>query len=440
MRNNFVKSTFILIIGGFITKIIGMAIKIVMTRLLGTSGIGMYMLVSPTFMLLISLASLGLPVSVSKLVSEDKRNNKNIVFLCFPITVVINILILVFLVFFSSFISNNLLHEPRIRYGIMCIGFVLPFISISSILRGYFFGKQKMIPHVVSNVTEDLVRLIIIFFGVPFFLKKGIEYAIAFIVLSNIFSELSSIFVLFFFLPRNFKVKRSDLVFDKGNIKDILGICLPTTGSRLIGNIGYFFEPIIMTFFLLRSGYSNSFIINEYGIINGYVMPLVLLPSFFTLAISQAIIPVISYHYSHGNYDFVRKKIKQGIFFSLLIGIPCTLIFLFIPHIPLKFIYNTSLGIPYIRVMSIVCLLHYIQSPISSSLQAMGCAKDSMMGTLFGVVIRCIILIIGCSIRIGMWGLILATSANIVFVTVYDYLKVCKYLNVNELYQARHHN
>ncbi len=431
MKSKFVKSTFILIIGGFITKIIGMFIKIVMTRLLGTSGIGMYMLVSPTFMLLISLASLGLPVSVSKLVSEDTRNNKNIVFLCFPITIFINFLIMIFLLFFSSFISVNLLHEPRIRYGIMCIGFVLPFISISSILRGYFFGKQKMIPHVISNVTEDFIRLIVIFFGVPFFLNKGIEYAIAFVVLSNIFSELSSIFVLFFFLPRNFKIKKSDLVFDKNNVKDILGISLPTTGSRLIGNIGYFFEPIIMTFFLLRSGYSNDFIINEYGIINGYVMPLVLLPSFFTLAISQAIIPVISYNYSHGNFSFTRKKIRQGIFFSLLIGIPCTFIFLFIPSIPLKFIYNTNLGIPYIRVMSIVCLLHYIQSPISSSLQAMGCAKDSMMGTFFGMIIRSLVLIIGCSIHIGMWGLIIATSANIIFVTFYDYFKVKKHLKKN---------
>ena len=431
MKNKFVKSTFILIIGGFITKIIGMFIKIVMTRLLGTSGIGMYMLVSPTFMLLISLASLGLPISVSKLVSEDSRNNKNIVFLCFPITIFVNVLILFFLLFFSGFISNSLLHEPRIRYGIMCIGFVLPFISISSILRGYFFGKQKMIPHVVSNVTEDLVRLIVIFLGVPYFLNKGIEYAIAFVVLSNIFSELSSIFVLFFFLPHNFKIKKSDLVFDRNNMKDILGISLPTTGSRLIGNIGYFFEPIIMTFFLLKSGYSNSFIINEYGIINGYVMPLVLLPSFFSLAISQAIIPVISYNYSRGNYSFTKKKIKQGIFFSLLIGIPCTLVFLFIPSVPLKFIYNTNLGIPYIRVMSVICLLHYIQSPISSSLQAMGCAKDSMMGTLFGMIIRSIVLVIGCCIHIGMWGLVMATCVNIIFVTFYDYFKVKSNLKRN---------
>ena len=429
--NKFVKSTFILIVGGFITKIIGMFIRIVMTRLLGTEGIGIYSLLSPTFMLLISLASLGLPVAVSKLVAEDKRNNKNLVFLCFPITLFINILIMILLLVFGNFISNNLLHEPRIRFGIICIGFVLPFISISSVLRGYFFGKQLMIPHVISNITEDLIRLIVIFLGVPLFLVKGIEYAIAFIVLSNIFSELTSIFVLFFFLPKNFKISKNDFSFDKQNFRDILGISLPTTGSRLIGNIGYFFEPIIMTFFLIRSGYSNSFIVNEYGIINGYVMPLVLLPSFFTLAISQAIVPVISYNYSHGNIDYTRLKLRQGIFFSLLICIPCTLIFLFVPHIPLKLIYNTDLGINYIRIISIVCLFHYIQSPISSSLQAMGKAVDSMKGTLFGMILRSIVLVIGCSIHIGMWGLVIATSVNILFVTLYDYSKIRLYLKKN---------
>ena len=184
--NKFVKSTFILIIGGFVTKIISMFIKIVMTRMLGTSGIGMYMLVSPTFMLLISLASLGLPVAISKLVAEDNRNNKNLVFLCFPITLFINLIIMIFLFFFSGFISNNLLHEPRIKLSIICIGFVLPFISISSVLRGYFFGKQKMVPHVVSNVTEDLIRLIVISIGVPIFIKKGM-------VLSKILSKIFSL-------------------------------------------------------------------------------------------------------------------------------------------------------------------------------------------------------------------------------------------------------
>lgn len=428
MKNKFVKSTLILMLGGAITKILGMIIKIVTNRLIGVEGLGVYMLITPTFMLLIAIAQLGFPVAISKLVAEEKNNNKNLVFSSLPISLTINIIIMIILLFSSSYISNNLLHDKRTLYAIRSIGFVLPFISISSILRGYFFGKQRMFPHIISNVTEDAVRLITIIIGVPIALKKGIESAVSFIVISNIVSELSSILVLFFFLPKNFKITKEDISPNKKNIKDILNISIPTTGSRLIGNIGYFLEPIILTFFLLKTGYANTYIVKEYGILNGYVMPMLLLPSFFTLAISQALIPIVSKSYSDNNIIYVKKKIKQSILFSSLIGIPATIIFILIPEIPLKLIYNTTSGSTYMKYMAPICLLYYFQAPLSSSLQAMGKAKDSLKGTIIGVSVKLIILAIGCNLKIGLWGLVISTCANIIVVTIYDLRRVKKYL------------
>ena len=420
MKSKFIKSTIILIIGGFITKILGMVIKIVMTRLMGTEGIGVYMLLMPTFSLLIALAQLGFPVAISKLVAEDKKNNKNLVFSIIPISLILIILIMVLLLFFASTISTHLLHESRTTLGIICIGFVLPFISISSILRGYFFGKERMIPHVISNVTEDIVRLTVLIIGIPLFIAKGIEFAVAFIVISNILSELTSILILFLFLPKSFKLSKKDFLPQKSNIKEVFNISIPTTGSRLIGNIGYFLEPIILTFVLLRVGYSNEFIVTEYGIVSGYVMPLLLLPSFFTMAISQALIPVISKAYANHHYNYAVSKIKQAIFVSLLIGIPVTILFLLFPATPLKLIYNTMEGISYLRVLAPICLLHYIQSPLTSSLQAMGKAKEAMNGTILGVFVRTFTLWIGCSLKIGMWGLVIATACNITLVTLHQ--------------------
>ena len=424
MKNTFLKSTIILLIGGFITKILGMIIKIVTNRLIGTEGLGIYMLITPTFMLLITIAQLGFPTAISKLVAEEKSNNKNLVFSIIPFSLILNFIIMILLLFFSKYIAINLLHEPRTLYGLKCIGFVLPFISISSILRGYFFGKEKMIPHIISNITEDIIRLITLIIGIPIFLKNGIDKAVSFIILSNIVSELTSIFVLFFFIPKNFKLKKEDITPKKKNITNILNISIPTTSSRIIGNIGYFLEPIILTFFLLKNGYTNNYIVNEYGIINGYVMPLLLLPSFFTLAISQALIPVVSKAYSNNDILYTKRKIKQGILFSIIIGIPSTLLFLFIPEIPLKLVYNTQEGINYIKIMAPICLLYYFQSPLSSSLQAMGYSKDSMIGTILGVSIKLITLIICSNLKIGLWGLIISTSLNIIIVTIYDYSRV----------------
>ena len=93
-------------------------------------------------------------------------------------------------------------------------------------------------------------------------------------------------------------------------------------------------------------------------------MQIVLLPSFFTAAISQALIPIISKNYVNGKYNYVMKKLKQAIFFSLLIGIPTTIIFELFPHVLLKLLFNTNKGINYIKIIAPICLLHYIQSPI----------------------------------------------------------------------------
>lgn len=428
-KSKFVKSTIILIIGGFITKILGMLIKIVMTRLIGTEGIGLYMMISPTFMLLITISQLGFPIAISKLVAEDKGNNKNIVFSIIPISLIINIIIIIFLMFFSSFLATNLLKDPNLKIPLLCIGLVLPFISISSILRSYFFGKQKMLPHVVSNVTEDIIRLITLIIGIPIFITKGIYSAISFIVLSNIFSEITSIIVLFVFLPKYFSLKKSDIIPNKKNIKNVLNISLPSTGSRLLGNISYFFEPIIVTNILLHIGYTNNFIITEYGILNGYVMPLLMLPSFFTAAISQALLPVVSNSYSRNDCDYTKKKIKQAIFFSLLIGIPSTIIFILFPKFLLSTIYNTTDGITYIKILAPLFILYYIQSPLTSTLQAMGKAKCAMIGTLVGIIIKNISLIIFLNLRIGLWGLVIATITSTLYITIHHIYYTKKYLN-----------
>jgi len=436
MKNKFIKSTLILIVGGFFTKLLGMIIKIVLTRSIGSEGIGLYSMIMPTFMLLNSISQLGLPTALNVLIANGKFNTKNLIFTSIVISLSIDFIIIIFLLFSCNYLSSDLLNEPRLSYGLLSIGLVLPFITISSSLRSYFFAKERMYPHVITNIIEDVVKLILIIIGIPIFIQKGIEYAVAFVILSNILCELASIIIFIFLIP-NFKCKKNELKPNSKNIKALLKIALPTTGSRLIGSFGAFLEPIIMTYVLIKIGYSNKFIINEYGIINGYVMQLVLLPSFFTMAISQSLIPIVSKNYAKKNYNYIKKKLKQAITFSLLIGIPATIVFEFFPEPLLKFLFNTNKGIPYIKVIAPICLLHYIQSPISSTLQAMNKAKISMTGTLLGMVLRTVALFVFCHLKIGLWSLIIATSINIVFVTIFDFYNVKKILNKNIPYKFR---
>ncbi len=428
MKSKFIKSTIILLIGGFITKILGMVIKVVLTRVVSTDGIGLYMLVLPTFNLFITLCSMGIPTGISKLVSENRNNNKKIVLSMVKPLLIYNGILMIILLLISPILSKYLLGNPDTYYPIMAISLTLPFICISGIIKGYFFGKEKMVPHTLSTIVEQLVRLFLTAFYIPKLLSYGLEIAITGVVLINILSEFSSIIVLLLFLPKNIKIKKEDFRQDKQITKDMLNISIPTTGSRLIGSIVYFLEPIIITYVLLKVGYSNEYITYEYGIINGYVFPLLLIPSFFTLAISNALLPTVSNAYAHGYIKYTRKKINEAILFSLLIGVPITIFLMINPTLPLKLIYNTSLGSTYLKVVAPFFLLHYIQAPLTSAMQAIGKAKAAMMGTFWGSLLRTLLLIVTSFFKIGLWGLIIATVSNIVFVTIHHIYCVNNYL------------
>lgn len=429
MKDKFIISTLILMIGGLLTKILGMIIKITMTRIIGTEGIGLYMMILPTFSLFIALAQAGFPIALSKLIAEDTKNNKKLFFSLVPLSLIINLFLMLIIILIAKPLTYNFLHDDRCLLAIYAIALVIPFTTLSNMCRSYFYGKQKMLPHVISNLIEDITRLFLIIIGTNFFLKKGLKYAVCYIVLINIISEFVSIIILFLFLPKRFKLEKYDLLPSKLYIKDSLSISIPNTASRLIGSIGYFLEPIILTNSLLYMGYSNNYIINEYGIISGYVLPIILLPSFFTLAISQSLLPVVTKLYYKKDLVGVKRKIKQAIFFSLLIGIPSTILFMIFPKQFLSLIYKTTEGSSYMIFLAPFCLLEYIQAPLSFSLDAIGKSKINMKATLYGTFSRIILLFVLSLLNIGIWCLIISISINIVIVTLYSINKIKKELS-----------
>ncbi len=425
MKSKFIKSTFILMIGGLLTKIFSMFIKIILTRNIGTKGVSLYMLVLPTFNLFITLCTLSLPVAISKLVAENKRSKK-IILSIIPPSIIYNFILMILLIILSPFISNYLLRNEMVKYPIMAISFTLPIICLSGILKGYFFGHQKMGPYVLENVCEQIIRLLFIIIFIPIIIKKSLIMAITSLVLINIVSESMAIIVMLFFIP-NKKINISDFKMDKNINKDILNISVPTTGSRLIGSISYFLEPILVTYFLSKNGYSFDYITLKYGVITGYVYPLLLLPSFFTMAISTSLLPVITNYFANRKYDMVNKRLRESIYLSLLVGIISTFVFMLIPGILLKFLYNTNLGINYIKIIAPFFLLHYIQGPLTTYLTAINKANIAMRGTLIGSIIKNITLILLALFKTGIWSLIIATLVNIIYVTIQHLYFTIKY-------------
>ena len=78
MKTKFIKSTSILLIGGILTKLLGMIIKMTMNRNIGIEGTTLYSLILPTFSLAITIGQIGLPITLSRLVALNNKKNKNL--------------------------------------------------------------------------------------------------------------------------------------------------------------------------------------------------------------------------------------------------------------------------------------------------------------------------------------------------------------------------
>ncbi|MDD2207931.1 MAG: oligosaccharide flippase family protein [Bacilli bacterium] len=426
MKNKFIRSSLILMVGAALTKIFSFFIRIYFTRIIGPDGIDIYSIIMPTFSLLIAITQLGFPIAISHIIAKGEKRGKNVILSVIPISILLNIFLICITVISAHYLSHNLLHEPRAEMPLICLSLVLPFISISSIIRGYFFGKQQMLPHTLSNIVEQVIKLIIVLFLLPHLLKYGTIIAVSGYILINIISEIISIIIFLLFLPKKFTISKEDIKPDLGTIKEVLGVGLPSVGSRIIGNIGFFFEPIMLTFIMMLVGYESSYIISEYAIYNTYVIGLLIVPTFFITSLSTAIIPEVS-KYSHNKIK-VKRIFKKVMFLSLILGI-ATNIFIFVSaEFILKLIFNTTKGVTYIKVLAPFFILYYLEAPMASILQALGYAKHQVATTTIGIIVKLTMIILLSLLKIGIYSLIFAEVFFILIVVILNYLQIKKIL------------
>lgn len=427
MKNTFIKSTIILLIGGFLTKLIGFIIRISYTRIIGTEGITLYSLITPTYSLLITLANFNIQLAISKKISSGSRAKKTLINSCY-IMFFLDCLLILIMFLSSKFISINLLHNQYTYLPLLACSLTLPFISLGYIIKGYFYGKQNMTPHMISNVIEQLIKLGIILVILPKVIQYGITITITILILINIITETTSIIVFIFFLPKKFHLKKEDLKPDSTQTKSLLAISVPSISGRLIGNIGYFLEPILLTKILLMKNIPNAYIAKEYGIYNAYSISLLLFPSFFVTAISNSLLPEISKLHSKNNKQLVKRRIKQSIIMSLSVGIICTIFIYFNCETLLIKLYKTNEGTNYIKILAPFFILYYLEAPLSSILIGLNKIKTCVFISTSGIFLKLLTMCILGLLNFKIYSLIIAEIINIIYVTILDILNVCSAL------------
>ena len=432
-KDTFKTSIIILLLGGFITKILSFVIRVLYTRVIGEEGINLYTIVTPTFSLFITLASFALPISISKLVSESTVRSKKIVFSSLFFILLFNLVLIFFVLITAPFIATYLLKQLRVTPLLYAMAFTLPFISITAILKGYFLGKLKVAPNTISNIFEQTVRILFLLFLLPFLVKKSVMLGVVSYILFNIVTEVVSIFTFWCFLPKNVSIQKEDMLPNQGILRRILKISVPSVSGRLIGNVAFFLEPILLTNLLLLFGYTNTYVLEEYASYNAYAIGLLTIPSFFIAAICQILIPEISKYHSQKNVAMIKRRLSQALFYSFLIGFLSSMFLFFFRDVLLSIIYNTTRGSEYIFALAPFFVCFYLEAPLSSALQALDESKKAMQITLYGSILKLSIMAILCCFKIGLYALVFSEILNILFVVFLNAKNVWKAIKKTEL-------
>ncbi len=414
-NNLLIKNIIILLVSGALAKVLGMLGKIIYTRIAGVNVVGLYTMITPTFMLIISICQFSFPISISKISAEEKYDNKSLLKSAYFVGSIISIILIIILILTSNLIALSL-HNKLLAPAILSISAIIPFVMISSVQRGFLHGKEDMLPASITNVTEEIIKIILILFLLPITINKGDITSVIFLILFNVITEGSNILFMQKAISKKYISNKKGKV-NKKIIKEILSISIPTTSVRLIASIGFFLEPIILTNTLLSSGYSPNYITMEYGIINSYIVPLLSIPSFFSISIASALLPNITKAYANKKYDEFNRKLLKLMFLSMLVGAVCLTIILIFPNEILKLVYNVNFGINYIYLIGPFFLILYMQPTLSVALQAMDKTNKLFLTSTISVIIKYSALYVLGKIGFGMNALIFAMIAGIVTTT-----------------------
>ncbi|MGX1900011.1 stage V sporulation protein B [Thermolongibacillus altinsuensis] len=440
--SKFLKGTIILIIAGLITRILGFINRIVVARLIGEEGVGLYMMAVPTLVLAITITQFGLPVAISKLVAEaeaigDRRKIKKILVVSLALTTGLSIVFFPALLFIAPILSKTLFTDSRVYYPLIAIAPVVPIIAISSVLRGYFQGKQQMKPYAYSQLLEQIVRILLIAAFTTAFLPYGVEYAAAGAMLSAVIGEFVSLIYLFimFKLKKPLKIRHRFFAYvkaGKDTFVSLMRIALPTTGSRLIGSIAWFFEPIVVAQSLAIAGVTAVNATKQYGELTGYALPLLMLPSFITYSLATSLVPAISEAAAKKRQLLIEYRLQQAMRLSLLAGGLSVVVLYVLAEPIMQLMYGTNNAAVFVKVMAPFFLFYYVQGPLQAVLQGLDLAKEAMINSFIGSAIKtCLIFILATNPSLGIMGAALAITVGMMLVTLLHLATIIKAVSLS---------
>lgn len=211
------------------------------------------------------------------------------------------------------------------------------------------------------------------------------------------------------------------------NLRKILRISIPVTLSKLVGATSYLFESILLTQSLLLAGISTSVATAQYGVLQGMILPILLLPSALTNSLSVSLIPSLSAALARKDTVTIHKRLNQALRLALITGAPFAVLMFVLAEPICSLMYKDPNIAVMLKMMAPIALFIYLQAPLQAALQALDKPGNALVNTLVGSIVKLgLIYFLASRPEMGILGAIMAININIVLVTLLHAATVMK--------------
>ena len=402
-NSKFLKGTMILTISSIIVKVIGSLNWIILSRVLGGEGIGLYQMGFPIYLMAITVSSAGVPVAISiitseKLANKDYRGAKRVFNVSLRLLLVSGLIFSSALLFGADFLINqHIIRDARAYYSIIALAPAVFFVTFLASFRGYLQGWQIMTPTATSEVVEQLVRVITMLVFADLFMPYGLAYAAGGASMGAGAGAFCALLVLMWFYRRLKRRLHAEIEAQDDSIpqesashiiKRLLKLALPVSLTSLMLPIGANLDLLIVPQRLEVAGFDVRHATELFGYLTGMAVPLVNLATIFTAAMTISLVPSISESKALERFDAIRDKIRLAFRVAMIITFPCFMGLFFLAEKVAALIYNAPGAAGAIQTMSVGILFLGMHQISTGILQGLGKTAIPVINMILACVVK----------------------------------------------------
>ncbi len=401
------KGAAILAVAGIVSKVFGAVFRIPLTNMIGAEGQSYYGAAYPVYQFFYVIATAGFPVAISRMVSEriahgDFINAHKSYKLALRATLIVSGLSFL-MCFFGAGAIAGFYGNPGAEASIRAISIALIFTPIAASLRGYFQGQQEMTPTAVSQVIEQIVRVVAGLALAFMFFRTSLELAAAGATFGASAGMIAAMIVLLIIYikkrPERQRLLRNSVVreeSDRQRFKELVEIVIPITIGSSIMPLMMNIDAAIVMRRLQATGWDLSMSKTLYGLISGYCDPLVNLPVVFVDAITISLIPAVTTAFTLKRKSDLDKNVKTGLKTMMVIAYPCAVGLIVLANPILHMLYpakpeEADLATKTLQILALSIITLAIMRTLSSSLQGIGKMTLPVVNLFIGALAKIVI-------------------------------------------------